>query len=356
MMMLNDTENMDREIYKKLFTLIKEDAENMKSILLWKSDIDVTQTDLKGKGMTFLHYATTSEICKELLTRGACVNARDFDGLTPLHHAIITKRDFAVVKELINSGADVNASDHYQRTPLIETAQLYCQEMLEYAQELLRFGANPNHQDFQGNSALTIAIYNKDLDLIKELLEYGADINIQSTSPFLRYILFSTPLAAAVNGCCTCAKLLIKITLINKFENDYTKIVNLDCYSGLKNYSKLARYLEDCVCEIVQMRSYKINNTSSLYDFVVNKSKRIKPLYFYNEIGNFANYPIYKDIIKKNIEPCLQRAKSLNKLRGVQLFIGIDTVDCEDVKRKEICVNSDCLCKIADYLDNDDLY
>ena len=72
---------------------------------------------------------------RKRIQSGADVNAREYDGTTPLHSC----KNAQVAKLLIDHGADINARDYYGRTPLITCT---------------------------------------DLDTVKLLLDRGADLNI----------------------------------------------------------------------------------------------------------------------------------------------------------------------------------
>ena len=63
------------------------------------------------------------DVVKALLDKGANVNVRDSNRITPLIHVcangnIAPDESFEIAKELINKGADVNATDNSNRTPL----------------------------------------------------------------------------------------------------------------------------------------------------------------------------------------------------------------------------------------------
>nr|XP_014277178.1 ankyrin repeat and SOCS box protein 8-like [Halyomorpha halys] len=219
---------------------------------------------------TPLHSAATVELCRKLLKDGACVNARDIDGRTPLHHAILHRRGVEVVRELLRWGACGNACDFFKCTPLTIAIQLLGKDVVEIVRALLQHGANPNVHDYQGFSALTLAVYKRDLRLIREMLEWGADINFRNRAPIHCFLMFLTPLTEAVNGDEECAKLLIKMTVIKHFDN-HKQIIDLYRFRKNSNFPKLSSFLEKCSCEILQMKSYVVKDKYSLFDFVTNK-------------------------------------------------------------------------------------
>ncbi len=75
----------------------------------------------RGSGSTFDDFRTsvadTIATTDYLISRGAQVNARSVDGLTPLHFAGSTDKG-ELVSLLIRRGADINAKDKFDRTPL----------------------------------------------------------------------------------------------------------------------------------------------------------------------------------------------------------------------------------------------
>jgi len=89
-----------------------------------------------------------------------------------------------VIKELIKAGADVNHTDEYGNTALIKIAQceLYTEEQrqdrAEIIQALLQAKANVNHANKEGNTALIVAINGHDIDAVQMLLKVpGININ-----------------------------------------------------------------------------------------------------------------------------------------------------------------------------------
>ncbi len=152
------------------------------------------------------------ELALLLLEKGANVNARDKDGLTPFHYAsqescndlielfiergadvAISSKDGdtalalyvasscseePVVKLLLAKGANVNAQDKYGRTPLYHAA-LKCRN--DFMQLFIERGADVNAQDKYGLTpfALYIQKFDAQKPAIELLLKEGADVNAQ---------------------------------------------------------------------------------------------------------------------------------------------------------------------------------
>jgi len=139
-------------------------------------------------------------IVKQLIAAGADVNAEDSNYRLPLSYALdnyeITKllidaganidselllgpayrNDFKMVKLLVEYGADVNAADNMLgRTALLEAYMNRNFKMIKY---LLEHGADVNVRYYE-DTLLRLAMDhygNKDADLIRLLLDYGAKV------------------------------------------------------------------------------------------------------------------------------------------------------------------------------------
>lgn len=107
-----------------------------------------------------------------LIRANASINAIDRRGHTPLFEAIRNTDDLQYIQPLIASGADVNASTVYQYTPLMFAA---CQNRTISAGYLLDNGAAINVKGQLGRTALHFAIEYNAHDVLRLLLERGAD-------------------------------------------------------------------------------------------------------------------------------------------------------------------------------------
>ena len=125
----------------------------------------------KGGG-TPLWYVNTVEYARLLLSSGADINAENYKGETLLHKAV-SSRNTELVEFLLESGADCSIEDDEGKTPF------HFVLTIEDARLLLKAGANINAQDDEDKTLLHQAASSCNVELIKFLLESGADCNIK---------------------------------------------------------------------------------------------------------------------------------------------------------------------------------
>lgn len=93
----------------------------------------------------------TPEQVRQAVRGGADVNARDKDGVTPLHRAAALNGNPEVIYTLIQLGADVNARDKNGWTPLHWAARF--SKKPEVVLVLLKLGADPKARTDSGITA-----------------------------------------------------------------------------------------------------------------------------------------------------------------------------------------------------------
>jgi len=113
------------------------------------------------------------EIIELLITKGADVNAKTPEVLTPLHCAA-SHGQAEVAELLLAKGADVNAINSQGASPL-HTASHYGKT--EVAELLLRHGADINSKAKKGWTPLHIAAQEGKIEVAELLLAKGADVN-----------------------------------------------------------------------------------------------------------------------------------------------------------------------------------
>ncbi|XP_058525334.1 uncharacterized protein LOC105942476 isoform X2 [Ochotona princeps] len=104
------------------------------------------------------------------------VNDRDRSNRTALHLAC-AKGHVEVVNFLIGRQCLIDAIDNADMTPLMKATQ--CNQE-KCAIILLEHGADPNHTDRNGNTALHYAIYNENTGIAKQLIQHNADIKLRN--------------------------------------------------------------------------------------------------------------------------------------------------------------------------------
>lgn len=181
------------------------DYPTAKALLNAAGNID--QPCKKG-GTTALLAAASNEhtdMAKQLIADGADVNVQDSDGMTALF-AASQDNNIELAIALLEAGADANktcidSNENHDESPLIDSAE---RDQTEMAELLILHGANVNHQNSHGDSALQWAVENNNIDLVKTLLHNKANPNIARPEDNL------TPLyLAAQSGFTEIARLLL---------------------------------------------------------------------------------------------------------------------------------------------------
>ena len=138
-----------------------------------------TVIEIKGEDELLRSIFNLHDAIKAIIAIGGDVNARNQEGITPLHWAI-EKGELEIVRELLANGADINATYSKERTAIAygRTALLWAIEKgeLEIVRELLASGADIKATDNTGITALHWAIEKGELEIVRELLASGADI------------------------------------------------------------------------------------------------------------------------------------------------------------------------------------
>ena len=133
---------------------------------------------------------------KDLVSRGADVNARDHFRRTPAMQCC-TSGNYRILSYLAANGADLDAVCIFSRTALhfaSRDAEIRCVVIL------LNYGVALDKVDRSGATALWTACYRGNLEIVKLLVEHGANPNIKHNSKLPRYAQFNgyTPRDAAI--------------------------------------------------------------------------------------------------------------------------------------------------------------
>eukprot|EP00092_Neocalanus_flemingeri_P106095 GFUD01136081.1.p1 GENE.GFUD01136081.1~~GFUD01136081.1.p1 ORF type:complete len:2869 (+),score=812.68 GFUD01136081.1:304-8910(+) len=135
---------------------------------------NVEDRGMKGDCTPLMEAASAghTDIVRLLIAHGADVNAQSSSGNTPLMYACAGGHE-EVVRVLLEAGANVEDHNENGHTPLMEAASAgHC----GVAKILLEFGAGINtHSNEFKESALTLACYKGHLEMVRFLLEAGAD-------------------------------------------------------------------------------------------------------------------------------------------------------------------------------------
>jgi ankyrin repeat protein len=188
------------------------------ALLQRRADPNVGEPD----GTTALHYAVRYDdlaLVDRLITAGAKVNVANRYGVTPIALAC-ESGGAAVVERLLKAGVSPNTTG-----PLGETALHTCAHTgrVDAAKVLLAHGAQVNAgENWRGQTPLMWAAAQGHAEMMRALIEAGADVNVRSTvvtwerqrtaEPREKWLPPGglTPLLfAARDGCVECVKVLV---------------------------------------------------------------------------------------------------------------------------------------------------
>jgi ankyrin repeat protein len=167
-------ENEEQRL-SRLNSQLLESAKHGKIDLVKSSLIEGADKEARDRdGMTPMHLAAENghlDIVQYLLASGADKNARGQGELTPLHSAAYLDH-LAIVKCLLESGADIEAKHENHSTPLHQAAKHAGAGVVEC---LLAKGADKEARDIDRFTPLHWAALNGNLSVVQCLLASGAN-------------------------------------------------------------------------------------------------------------------------------------------------------------------------------------
>ncbi|MBI2712355.1 MAG: ankyrin repeat domain-containing protein [Bdellovibrio sp.] len=163
---------------------------------------DFVQAEYRYSALLCASHNGYTQTVKELLKSGAIPDLPDFDGVTPLTHAIL-RGQHGIVEALLQAGARVDYPCVRKRTSLFVASQTEDEEIahmvfqkaaaldvdlaemlwlaverndLNDVRRYLENGASPDHHfgGVLGLSCLIVAIQNENPEIVRALLDYGA--------------------------------------------------------------------------------------------------------------------------------------------------------------------------------------
>jgi len=148
---------------------------------------DINQKDANGHCL--LYYAMINRDTKTaniLQNIGADINATDTLGNSILNKLLYRNEIEAILSLLSNDNLVLNEPNCLGETPLIIAVKYYptldkydSEENKQIIQNLIDKGSDINYTDHSGKSALFHAVDNDLLDIVKLLIENGADVNMK---------------------------------------------------------------------------------------------------------------------------------------------------------------------------------
>ena len=237
--------------------------------------------NLDSGGLTPLLYAARENCmaCVDVLLKNkADINLPDPDSVSPLLVAIMNA-NWDLAKQLIAAGADVNQWNIFGETPLLTSIDLRTRidggrasidqpnqtKGIELVKLLLERGADPNFQLFfqpanargvvytRGVTPLMRAAVNADAEVVKLLLDHGADATVQTADR-------QTPIHAVLAGRAPEPQALELIKVLQKAGTDVNVIALVNHREEIRGGTALHYAVRKRFKTVIkELASYKID-------------------------------------------------------------------------------------------------
>ncbi|MCX8166571.1 MAG: ankyrin repeat domain-containing protein [Candidatus Micrarchaeota archaeon] len=161
-------------------SLSSKDKKLVERLLKLGANIDARDSD----GNTGLHLAVlsgNSSLVNYLLSLGANPNLLNKRKESPL---LLAAYDEAITYLLMINGADIMITDSQGRTLLYYALK---NSNFELAEELINAGIDINHKDHNGDTVLMSFIHR--IDVVKFLLSYGPDLSVRNSNGYTPLLL-----------------------------------------------------------------------------------------------------------------------------------------------------------------------
>ncbi|MCC3861105.1 ankyrin repeat domain-containing protein [Pseudemcibacter aquimaris] len=173
------------------------------------------------------------EIISALIDKGANINIQEGNGITPLYRAA-SQGHHEVVKLLLDNDADYKIPDKFGGTALGASTRYGHKEVVK---TLLEHGVSVDDEiDTRGNTALLMAAFTGNADLVQLLLDNGADVYRKNNAGANAHDIATSKGFLGVDR-----NLLTHIVKIKKRKQDKDKEHNPEDIKKIRDYSRILK-------------------------------------------------------------------------------------------------------------------
>lgn len=347
------SEQREHPVYRSMLKEINQRILEIVQILL-NHNADI-HTCTKEDHDSVLHLIIKStmehsiELVKALLNKGLKLHTVDENGYSPLHWAAMNNHNKDLVKLFLDHNADINARSERLATPL-HLALSHKENHEPIVNHLLQNGADVNARDGIDSTPLHRAVgYFQNYQVIKQLLQYGADINLQDSSGYTGAEHFSLILGSD-------GTFYESLNILQLFQNHVEKLIALGFYVKEEVIQHL-QYMNDlilenfgldcfepddssdlCNKELEKLKHFKIDGSIDLYSILLKNEEEMEKLveddnlvYTLASIDE-SNFPQYGCLLKLQLVKGIKRAILTKPALDSLKFL-------TDLDRSKLCID-----------------